>query len=112
LWVTPVASRISKIKKMKERGGKVDSRPNIWSYDSSLSHVKLTRFVNGIHSRRIAEAQYCSSCEAPMTTAMLVVAGASRRISSTISGKSNDSPTKAALRSSASGGNRRRSIPV
>ncbi len=44
--------------------------------------MKLMRFVNGSNSLRNAAAQYCSTGDAPITTAMFLVAGAIWRMSS------------------------------
>src|SRR5438093_5542074 len=56
--------------------------------------MKLMRFAYGSNSLRNAAAQYCSTCDAPITTAMFLVAGAIWRMSSTKPGRSKFSPMK------------------
>ena len=46
----------------------------------SLNHVNVTRFVNGWTASRICSNQYFSIGELPITTAMLFVAGSTRRM--------------------------------
>ena len=111
LCVTPMASRTSRASRMKERRGNTATRASISSNDRSSSHVMLTRSVNRANARLNSVFQYRSSGVAPSTTTMLVVSGASYRIS-TRPPRSNCSPTKVAFGWKGSGGSVRRSIPV
>ena len=85
---TPRASTDIIMYRMTDRGGSAAARCRISSKESVFHQSKRTRVLNDCHSRFASPTQNLSSGVSPRTTAISVVSGSSRRMSSTAPGKS------------------------